>query len=659
MLLSTGPAAAQEPAKETASLANPAAVHCQELGGTRSIETRGDGSEFGVCSFEDDRQCEEWALLRGACPDGGLKVTGYATEAARYCAITGGTYEEADVADADTEGGGCILADGRTCDVWEYFNGTCGDTTEPSREDQPESFTNPFIYCAAFGTIDKPDDRFVGADPPEAVVDGLVEQGVVAADAPAWFKRNAVWRCVDGEVEACHFGANLPCLEKADTSRTPNAAMEEYCTDNPGADSIPAAVTGRATVFGWGCEGGTPVVVEQVFQVDSAGFLADFWHRLPAPVERSGLISWELGRARFSHDGRVATIPVDPDNIDAIREVIQSGSLRSENVEIDLYKPAGLLPQLLIVGQPDQVKGFVSTVTEVFLGTGIKHMVVISARLTQLSDSDIRSLGVNLFPSSLTYDGQYSFESGEPGYGFLDIFLNQSASGNVLVADESLSKGKALVASQVFTPNGVKAVISDVQHEPVFSIDTYGNVQTEYQDLETTIEVVPMVVSFEPESVTSSKVRLDISVKVSTISGEKRTGDVTAPQYSDKSFETTRVFPADGHTYLVGSFVSDSDITSRSGVPGLSKIPILKYLFSQKTTTRSRSYALLTLAVNILPASYSWDQVRQEGWSTVPSPAASNPQKKTRKTRKDEDELSRMLDQVTRPSEAHDGANRP
>jgi putative hemolysin len=31
--------------------------------------------QYGVCFFEDNRQCEEWALLRGDCPVGGKKVT--------------------------------------------------------------------------------------------------------------------------------------------------------------------------------------------------------------------------------------------------------------------------------------------------------------------------------------------------------------------------------------------------------------------------------------------------------------------------------------------------------------------------------------------------------------------------------------------------------
>jgi len=51
-----------------AGAANPASQNCANQGGTLSIEARGDGGQFGVCYFEDNRQCEEWALLRGTVP---------------------------------------------------------------------------------------------------------------------------------------------------------------------------------------------------------------------------------------------------------------------------------------------------------------------------------------------------------------------------------------------------------------------------------------------------------------------------------------------------------------------------------------------------------------------------------------------------------------
>lgn len=118
--------ATEEPAPEGAvGMANPASVYCEEQGGTVVNKMRGDLGEYGVCMFEDNLQCEEWAMYRGECPVGGIKVTGYVTEAAVFCAITGGEYAVTDESNTENEQGTCTFKSGKTCDVWEYFNGTC------------------------------------------------------------------------------------------------------------------------------------------------------------------------------------------------------------------------------------------------------------------------------------------------------------------------------------------------------------------------------------------------------------------------------------------------------------------------------------------------------------------------------------------------------
>jgi putative hemolysin len=126
ILLTPCNAATGEPrAEPNVGLANPASVNCTEQGGTSRIETRLDGGQFGVCDFEDNRQCEEFALLRGDCPMGGVRVTGYVTDAGRYCAITGGAYA-ATGTDADgVETGSCTLADETVCEAQAFYEGTC------------------------------------------------------------------------------------------------------------------------------------------------------------------------------------------------------------------------------------------------------------------------------------------------------------------------------------------------------------------------------------------------------------------------------------------------------------------------------------------------------------------------------------------------------
>ena len=117
-------AVAQQPAPSRPAIANPASQNCIDKGGTLSIEKNGKGDEYGICIFPDNLQCEEWAMMRGDCRVGGVKVTGYATPAGRYCAITGGTYAVSVSAQHKSERGTCTFV-GRRCDAEAYFKGAC------------------------------------------------------------------------------------------------------------------------------------------------------------------------------------------------------------------------------------------------------------------------------------------------------------------------------------------------------------------------------------------------------------------------------------------------------------------------------------------------------------------------------------------------------
>lgn len=103
---------------------NPASVNCINQGGKLTLENSSSG-EYGVCTFEDNRKCEEWALMRGQCPKGGLKVTGYATKAAEYCAITGGTYRVTGRSNTSQEQGSCTFHSGKVCGAEAYYQGKC------------------------------------------------------------------------------------------------------------------------------------------------------------------------------------------------------------------------------------------------------------------------------------------------------------------------------------------------------------------------------------------------------------------------------------------------------------------------------------------------------------------------------------------------------
>jgi uncharacterized protein len=54
----------------TPGVANPASEYCVEEGGQVEIREDAQGGEFGVCTFDDGSECEEWELYRGECQPG-------------------------------------------------------------------------------------------------------------------------------------------------------------------------------------------------------------------------------------------------------------------------------------------------------------------------------------------------------------------------------------------------------------------------------------------------------------------------------------------------------------------------------------------------------------------------------------------------------------
>ena len=54
-------------------LPNPASVFCRDQGYRLEIRTDENGGQFGVCVFDDGKECEEWAFYRQECGQEYLK----------------------------------------------------------------------------------------------------------------------------------------------------------------------------------------------------------------------------------------------------------------------------------------------------------------------------------------------------------------------------------------------------------------------------------------------------------------------------------------------------------------------------------------------------------------------------------------------------------
>lgn len=149
---------------------------------------------------------------------------------------------------------------------------------------QQQTYSDPFAYCAAKGTIDAPDAGYTGDALPDALIDAFyTAAGLDPSGMPSEvFKQQTFWRCLDGKVYACSVGANLPCQVKMKIDPTPSEPIKAYCTTTPDAEFVPMSVTGHDTIFSWRCVKGKPEVTH-VEELDTRGYMKRIWYELAQP----------------------------------------------------------------------------------------------------------------------------------------------------------------------------------------------------------------------------------------------------------------------------------------------------------------------------------------------------------------------------------------
>ncbi|HUW08207.1 MAG TPA: DUF333 domain-containing protein [Anaerolineae bacterium] len=130
------------PAGTQPALPNPAAVHCEEQGGILDIRTE-DAGEIGYCLFEDGSECEEWAFFNGECAPAGTQPA-MPNPAAVHCEEQGGTIDIR--SEESGEVGYCIFDDGSECEEWAFLRGDCPSAETPATMDNAAT-----AFCLAQG----------------------------------------------------------------------------------------------------------------------------------------------------------------------------------------------------------------------------------------------------------------------------------------------------------------------------------------------------------------------------------------------------------------------------------------------------------------------------------------------------------------------------
>lgn len=286
-----------------------------------------------------------------------------------------------------------------------------------------------------------------------------------------------------------------------------------------------------------------------------------------------------------------------------------------QGISMTLYAPIGTKPKILLSNQSeDRLRYAVQKLKTILSRMGEPHRLVVAAYLREISISNDDTVGMSLFsngiqggltsPNTSTITKTTSagsttttYETSGSTIGLANLPLNVTAS-----LTKSMSKGKVIVGSEITIVNGATAELKNDDSMPVPLSGSNNQVTFNTQTISSDIKITPTIVKFNADKPEESLVRLDVVIQLSVPTNTVAfSGGASALEYTTQTLTSTHYVKANNEKIIGGLFASDTWTDSRSGVPILMNIPLLKYLFSTKTRSLQHMASILTMAVRILP----------------------------------------------------------
>ena len=150
---------------------------------------------------------------------------------------------------------------------------------------------------------------------------------------------------------------------------------------------------------------------------------------------------------------------------------------------------------------------------------------------------------------------------------------------------ERVAAIKSIAKPSVITINGQKATIKQGVQVP-FQTAAVGaggtavpNIQ--FKDVVLQLDVTPIV---SPDD----RILMEIELKRDTLGIQTPQG----PAINTKDIKT-KIIVEDGQTVVIGGIIDEQSNVTNEGIPGLVRVPLLKYLFGQERLQKQNSELLI------------------------------------------------------------------
>ena len=181
-----------------------------------------------------------------------------------------------------------------------------------------------------------------------------------------------------------------------------------------------------------------------------------------------------------------------------------------------------------------------------------------------------------------------------PGVGFTIGKTDGALLDVRLSAGELLGLSKVIAAPKVTTLDKREAKISQGESIP-FQTTSLQGTQTTFVDANLELNVTPQITSRDPKDVDKQ-----IMLKVRATRNAVGARSNAAGPSIDRREANTQVLIRDGETMVIGGVFIDAQNNTVTGIPYLSRVPVLGWLFKQKTEAVSKQELLIFLTPSIL-----------------------------------------------------------
>jgi type IV pilus assembly protein PilQ len=140
--------------------------------------------------------------------------------------------------------------------------------------------------------------------------------------------------------------------------------------------------------------------------------------------------------------------------------------------------------------------------------------------------------------------------------------------------------------------DNVKATIKQGEEVPYITIDKDGNRSITFKEAVLRLDVKPKIT---PDDTISMEIKA-----TNDFADYSKAAQLSGNPPINKSEVESKIVVQDGDTIVIGGILKTQEQTQETGIPWLSKIPVLGWLFKSESTTKKRTQLMVFITPKII-----------------------------------------------------------